>query len=487
MSKSTKYSLLLLSIIPTVVFAKATEFNDFMMKAPYPKVTVSADGNKYNKVLVQGNVTFRGMAKGSCTSAYNMTHAHANLNKNGTLSQQNIDRKELYSNWNNKGNVWSKSWKTITTQAPINADIRQQVIAACNTELNKRIQLGKSKSQILSEGFSTTVSPYYMGFTMNCSALKNSFQYPSESFRKAPISVDCQSYKSASPKPALLTSNQISKKLNIKNLTINASPKNYTGQCPKPIKFTANLATNGSIGKVRYRFLENGSPVTNFKEISLTSGNSFKIFHTVTARAKSKTKATTGFGVQAQKKGMQAQLPLQKQSMQTVSIEVQNGPQKSTASTDYFVNCTDKPSIVTTPKLPAAKSKPDLTSRNGINIGQKFSPWGGTINLAISDASNNDIRGCQFRMAYDVINIGKADSGKFDSRLYSSNIQVHTQKNMQINKGVIKKANGVITLKPGRHILTAKIDTPDTQDESKENNNTFRVTANVASNCGSNQ
>jgi len=96
---------------------------------------------------------------------------------------------------------------------------------------------------------------------------------------------------------------------------------------------------------------------------------------------------------------------------ETIELQVRYQQRTRSASASYVVNCQALAPIVAVPVTPpGAAALPDLTSHQGMSIGQQSAPWGGVINLSEADAAANTPRGCQFRMKYDVANDRQGDA-----------------------------------------------------------------------------
>jgi CARDB protein len=133
--------------------------------------------------------------------------------------------------------------------------------------------------------------------------------------------------------------------------------------------------------------------------------------------------------------------------------------------------------------LPAS-AQPDITSKGGITVGGHFSAWGGSVTLSGSDASSQINGVCSFKIAYDMVNVGNADTApKFVNRLRSGATPIGEQSNLTLDAGKSQQVAGQIALKPGSHGVTLSLDDGKVVSESNELNNVFRVKIVVNSKC----
>ena len=481
-------SVLFLSTFPLQSFAKATDYAEFNVATPAPEVNVTAKGQTFDKATANGPLKFNGLARGKCAWGYRYTFVSATLdqdNSNGGLP--GVAGNKIFTDGGNKARTWSENFKPIEVSMNMDSRIRKQAVKACNDELDKRVQQGYNKLNTIHNGFSTEITPYYMGFHFHCSDYGLGY-FQNHKYQKAPIKVNCGagSDTTPKPKPAVPTAGgikQFSKALQLTMVDIKASPDNYKGPCPKDITFTGYIHTNGADGEVQYRFIKEGNPLGGFKKLQFNQGKKVaQVTYTMQAkppRAKGKQGANQlGFAAQ----GPQPVNNLQIKKAPKMEIEVKTSKQnlKDEAAYNYTCQAPKKAKLI-----PVNKSVDiDLTSQVGMQIGQQSAPWGGLINVSAKDASQKGPRGCQFRIAYDVVNKGDENASGFQNLVKDGMKTIHSNNNFAVSANSSKKVSGLINLKPGSYTLNASIDSAKQVEETNESNNLFRIRVNVAEDCG---
>ena len=468
--------------------AKKIEYVDMAVRSPLPELTVTGQNGSYDQVSGNGSLTFNAEAKGRCTWAnaykiitYRLTDSPAQFQ----YVSDGLTWKYVSDDDANRDRTWSSSMKPIAINWSPNQNVRNAAVQACNAQ-----QQGKG-----GQAFSLTLNDQvWSQFSFQCSDLAGKYGVLVDSrtiIKPHPIKVNCAALAAPVPKPALPSAATLqAQPMTIGNVLVSAEPKNYQGVCPANVTFKGSIHTSGNGGTLSYRFVNNDQPLSPWQQLVVPAG---KQVSQVSAQHQmdgpsgqgQSPQAPKGFqGMGKQGNGMQPKPQLGLAPTETIKLEVQYQQQNRAATDSYVINCQTPKLVVAKPALPPAESLlPDLTSRQGITIGQQSSPWGGVITLTEADISANTPRGCQFRMKYDVVNIGKADVLAASSRL-SATGQLHLAKGLDIGQGQSRNASGNIFLKSGNYLLRADIDHSKQIAESNEGNNTFRITVNVPETCG---
>jgi hypothetical protein len=127
---------------------------------------------------------------------------------------------------------------------------------------------------------------------------------------------------------------------------------------------------------------------------------------------------------------------------------------------------------------------PDMTSKKGITVGSKFTPWGGSVVLNASEAIAKGGGQCAFNSAYDLVNAsGVPAAPAFVDKLRNDQNEVAIQSNITMAANETKQMMSGIYLKPGSHTLWLSIDDGKVVTETNENNNVFRIAYTLDSTC----
>ncbi len=458
--------------------------------APNPVMEVSSNNGKNYNEASNKTLNFTVEAKARCKKLHWVNHGGLLIfPKGANLLLDNYAIKVVISKPNINKRTWSNGWSRHTLSVTPNSTLKNQAIAACNKELNTRVSHGAKRSEILKAGFQVVLNKTDNQFNFICSGPSPWATHPRSVSNNHPINVQCGAYK---PQRAAVVPSPLPL-VKLVSADISMSQTNYQGPCPANLPVKATVKTSGLGGSFQYRFLEDGKVAGSWKTQAVAKGQATSLLnHTITVKPP-RAKPT---GLQQGPQVFQHKLPNNNQAMaipqkeavpaHTVAIEVKRSGQQMSDVQTYQATCkTMKPirvALAPKPKL----GEPDLTSRQGITIGQRSSSWNGTIELTAADANAKGPRGCSYRVKYDIVNIGKAGAAGFSSRLFDTTA-IHSQNNMQLGQAASADVSGNILLKTGTHLLRAKIDDTNQVAESKENNNNFKVKVIVPKGCGESQ
>ncbi|NGX16301.1 CARDB domain-containing protein [Wenzhouxiangella sp. XN24] len=476
-------ALAALFVTGTAHATKAVEYADMNIRSPFPQLTVTGENGSYTQVEGNNSLTFNAEARGRCVWAHAYKVITYRLTDSAAPFQYVSDGltwKYVYENLTNRDRTWSSSMKPISIDWKPNQQVRSNAIQACNSQ-------GQGKA---GKAFSLTLdNQVWSQFSFQCRDLAGKYGVLMESknvIKPHPLRVNCAALTPTTPKPALpLPGNIQAQPLTIGHVAVTANPKNYKGRCPAEISFNGTIHTSGNGGELEYRFLNNGQPVSPWQKQLVAAGKQVSAVsaqHDVAGPSQPDKPPNKALGVQGS--GMQPKPQLGLAPTETVELQVRYRQKTRSASDSYVVNCQAMTPIVAVPVTPPGGSAlPDLTSHQGMTIGQQAAPWGGVLNLTEADAAANTPRGCQFRMKYDVANDGQVDASGATSRL-SATAQLHMGTGLNIGKGQSRNVSGNIFLAAGSHLLRVDIDPAKQIAESNEANNTFRITVNVPASCG---
>ena len=467
------------------------EYADMKPVGPNPVIVVTGKGSSYTEASTN-KLTFGGEAKGRCTWANRYSYVAYSLNKPNYQPQHSGDflAKKLFvdttAGYKNKKRTWSSSMKPISIKWTPNKATRDAAVKSCNDKRSSLINSGNApKGSFQGSPLNNQVASQ---FSFECSTLVSLTPNQEKKFNNPrPIDVQCEKLTPAMP---LLKANLIPK-FELKTVNLSMPKTNYKGLCPADLKVNALIKTNSAGGSFKYRFLEDGTPVTGWiNRVFNKNKTSTNVIHHVKAEApKVLPQQPKGFQMQGQGNA-QLNPQLQQAPTRKVGIQVKTGEQQISDIHEHSVTCiTPKITQFGGDKSPVRATlrplgKPDLTSRVGITIGSTSSAWGGMLMLSANEALSNNARGCRFRFKYDVVNLGKADSGPATHKLRKGGTVIHTKHGFTVKKNQSKNVSGHITLPHGNYSLSASIDDAKSVAELKENNNKFNVTVKVDQSCG---
>ena len=274
----------------------------------------------------------------------------------------------------------------------------------------------------------------------------------------------------------------------IENASISVNPPVSTGACPRNVtaKALIELSDVSSVKrKLRYRFLENGKPATLWKEKNIHNLSELELTHSISVTApQSQNKGTLVGSIDAIDNGTPVSLG-DKPSLNhkpVVAIELQLGGQTKIATTQYEAYCSKIKKAYLDPNY--FSDKVDLVLRGHLLIGEYSAPWGETLELSMEQASDISPRGCEYRYAYDILNVQKGDASQFTSAL-SAGGKVLKQNPLPGLAGQDTQiVSGTITLPAGQYKIFGEVDTLLEVDETVENNNKASLKLIVPQECG---
>ena len=135
---------------------------------------------------------------------------------------------------------------------------------------------------------------------------------------------------------------------------------------------------------------------------------------------------------------------------------------------------------------PTPGPQPDITTKKGMTLGSKFSPWGGSVKLTQGDASSKKDGKCAFSFSYDEVNTGAAATNAgFVNRLRQDGVDVvSTSASQSLNVGESKQVTGDVWLVPGKlHYVEVTLDDDKAVTEWSENNNKYRIGYSLDGKC----
>lgn len=456
--------------------------------SPNPVMEVSTtNGQVYNQAADK-QLVFRVEAKARCESLHHVKYGQLLIYPNGANRlSDNYANEVIIAAPNLNKKTWANDWTPRTLTFFPNATLKNHAIQACNAELNKRVSQGGNKADIMKTGFETTMHKTTNHFNFKCGGPSPWANHPKSVENPHPVTVKCGSY--APPMP--LVQAAATPSFTLKGVDISMPKVNYQGICPAELAVKANITSNQAGGSFQYRFLEDGKAIGGWKQKAVAKGQGNTLLtHTITLKAPpvaspNGPQAFQGAIQNNNQANAQAVPPMQQVPTRKVSIEVRRENQKMADVQVYQATCkTPVIGEALTGPGPSGEGLPDLTSRAGITIGTKSSPWGGSLTLSKADAVGTDPRACKFRFLYDVVNIGKADSGNTTHKLLKNTSVLHTANNFSVDKNQSRNVSGHIMLQPGHYAITASLDETKTVTELKETNNLFQVMVTVNEDCG---
>lgn len=281
----------------------------------------------------------------------------------------------------------------------------------------------------------------------------------------------------------------VEKQLVINSIALKTPFKNYTGQCPKKVTFSGNIQTNGANKNLRYRFNNHSKVSTSWKSFNSIKNN-YKVNHSVTLEdIKEIPNPLNSLNSlnQPNKGGMSFQSKKIKENP-FLELEVKN------LKTNKIHKVKEKYNFKCVERLKTAPQKqkqhlPDLVVLgNTVKLANKLVK-GNNKNLSLVIGTEQAISKknglCKFRMSYDIKNIGNASSKQvFTNQVKNNTTSLLISPAAQLASNKTKSINGIITLKPGKHIFSIKTDHAYKIKESDENNNLMRLAVELKGSCG---
>lgn len=128
---------------------------------------------------------------------------------------------------------------------------------------------------------------------------------------------------------------------------------------------------------------------------------------------------------------------------------------------------------------------PDVTSRPTLGVGAKAVSWGGTVAVDAAQARSISNGTCKFAFEHFAHNAGTAAAPAFKRRWLNEAGGTLSAAYPSIAPGQYLRQVDTLALETGVNHLRLTLDSMNDVAESREDNNMFEVTVNVAGNCGS--
>lgn len=252
------------------------------------------------------------------------------------------------------------------------------------------------------------------------------------------------------------------------------------GACPRILGVKAAVQMNDVVANeapLRYRFLENGQPVTRWRTIVPGPSKTVHLRHqievTSSPDALRTPKAVAKEGTDQTALGH----PSGVRQKSTVGIEVQVGTASASDLALYRATCIDTGQAALQPSFD--QQLPDLTAAGGVRLGGTFIPWGGSATLSADDIIAAGPQGCTVRFAFDVVNAGSAPAPTHGVRLQRGVRTLSLLQSPPIKAERKRTLGGHIQVPSGQSTLRLRIDPTRTVREANEANNlaSIRLTA----------
>lgn len=272
----------------------------------------------------------------------------------------------------------------------------------------------------------------------------------------------------------------------IDSVSIDVNPPKSTGICPRNVTATARVRfdkKSATKRTLRYRFTEDGEPVTAWMERSFVNRRQLAFTHEieVTSNPQSGKGGIVTDLKYAPDDGLETIDQIGLQQKPVVGIEIIFEGQQRFAADQYEAYCSKPVEVEFDPNYPG---QPDLLTRGALQVGLTSAPWGTSMTLSIDEASDVTPRGCTFRYFYPILNVGTAGAGSFTSNLRRPGAVLHRVILDGLNAATSDGAAGAITLPSGEYKIWATIDTHKEVSESDEENNVARMLVTVPEACG---
>lgn len=259
-------------------------------------------------------------------------------------------------------------------------------------------------------------------------------------------------------------------------------PKSH-GFCPRllGVKAAIEIGEGRPETMLRYRFLEDGSPVSQWKTVSATSGDTLHLRHSIQV-TEGTGPVRTSQSAFSDRGSVALGAPGGVREKSTVGIEVWDGDVHASDVALYQATCAEAGYAALQPA--PGVDLPDLTATGGIRLGGTFVPWSGNLTLGPGDIVAAGPLGCTVRYTLDVANTGPAPAPTHSSRLQRGARTLAVLQTPPLKAERTRTLRGQILLPSGQSTLRLRIDQTRLVQEISEANNSFAVRVTAPARCG---
>ncbi|MEM0990220.1 MAG: hypothetical protein AAGK00_15200 [Pseudomonadota bacterium] len=253
---------------------------------------------------------------------------------------------------------------------------------------------------------------------------------------------------------------------------LSVMPQKSHGACPRQITARAAVvagAAEEGLVRLSYRFLENGSPVGNWRVAEVPGGSTIYLRHDIMVTADRRPQRTPlavadpapGRVALGDPKGVIAR--------PTVGVQVVINEQTHGDTAIYQATCAQGAYAGLRPA--PGQPLPDLTVSVGLRLGQTLVPWGGTATLTARDVVAIGPTGCLIFLRYDVVNRGEGPAGSHTNRLSRGAVTLASRVTPPLRPERKRQVSGMIRLPTGQSVVRLHLDGAGLIPEANEGNN----------------
>lgn len=497
--------------------ASFVDYHTIEQRNELPEIDVVANAAAYTHTVGDEKLPFQLQLSAGCTagSYWSMPWVQNTLPLTIFPYGQELDWWDAsYIKWFGDDNIgYSRNWsgqsgKSHTAATSLDGSYEARAVEACNNLREDLVAGGMSNAQVLSQTRSIILpNVATANFSATCDNLVGNLFLPfGNSVRSiSRISTDLDAVVNCHGTPGPGTpSNEYDKPFSVSNVNVAVTPKEFVGVCPKDITYHGNFETNAA-GKVRYRFVGNGGFKTELKEMQVPGAG---VWHVNGTRTVTWQNDTYSDYVEALEplEAFDPDLPLQvvipdeftikglklsAKKYDRIRLQIYKPYKTQSEDAYYTAQCVEPVTLlpVFPPPPRAIDPEPevpvsDIASREGLVVGNEFTPWGGIIEVDASDAIGTERGRCKFRYRYDMVNLRNHDTQVlFANRLTDQYGMLDYTNQHALFGNESEYVTNHLLLEPGSHLVHLRLDTEQEEFETSEANNNYRATVIVNGTC----
>ncbi|HSB29758.1 MAG TPA: hypothetical protein VLE19_17960 [Pyrinomonadaceae bacterium] len=313
--------------------AEITQINP----APVIRVRAIRDAEVYDTIDASDSakdLAFHVKIRGSCPETYRLAGLTASIN-NTKLKQRREIKLGFNPDHRSIGPDHGAGWDFTLLNFPF---LQPETPAAtsCNQELDRRVSMGESKTELLRKGFELNVPGAYRAFLdVTCHKQKVGFyedpNYVAET--RLPLTIRCMPSDYKPPRTRVEPQRTAVPDPPIESVSVSIDPIRQQG-CPVDVTFRGRITTpektDYSVFKTKYRFLGENNFKSDWIPVSVARGET----KTVTWRRLIEAPETTG---SFKTPGSRTKIPLYRGWM-AVEVMLPTGTKRS-ERTDFTIDC----------------------------------------------------------------------------------------------------------------------------------------------------
>jgi hypothetical protein len=345
--KTRKHSLQFWTIAAVFVAALVVSAQQFDMQpgaeitqinpAPVIRVHAVRDASVYDTIDASDSaqdLVFRVKIRGSCPETYRLAGVTASIN-NSKLKQRREVKLGFNPDHRSIGPDHGARWDFTQINFPF-LQPETSPATSCNQELERRVSMGESKTDLLRKGFEVNVTGAYRAYLdVTCHKQRVGFyedpNYVAET--RLPLIIRCMPSDYKPPRARVEPQRTAVPDPPIESVSVSVDPMRQQG-CPVDVTFrgriTARQQSEYSVFKTKYRFVGENNFSSDWIPVSIARGET----KTVIWRRFIEAPETTG---SFKTPGSRTKIPLYRGWM-AVEVMLPTGTKRS-ERTDFTVDC----------------------------------------------------------------------------------------------------------------------------------------------------